>query len=86
MALVPITSWQIEGGKVEEVTDFIFLVSKITAHSDCSCEIKRHLLLKKKAMTSLDSVLKNRGITLLTKVIIIIVLSCSVASDSSRPH
>ena len=49
MASSPVTSWQIEGGKVEEVTDFIFLVSKITAHSDCSCEIKRHLLLKKKS-------------------------------------
>ena len=48
MALVPITSWQMEGGKVEEVTDFIFLGSKITVHHDCSCEIKRHLPFKKK--------------------------------------
>jgi len=56
----PITSWQTEGGKVETVTDFIFLGSKITADSDCSHEIKRHLLLGRKAMTNLDSVLKNR--------------------------
>ena len=56
----PITSWQTEGGKVETVTDFIFLGSKITADSDCTHEIKRHLLLGRKAMTNLDSVLKNR--------------------------
>ena len=64
----PITSWQIEGEKVEAVTDFIFLGSKITTDSDCSHEIKRHLLLGRKAMTNLDSILRNRGITLLTKV------------------
>ena len=64
----PITSWQIEGEKVETVTDFIFLGSKITADSDCSHEIKRCLLLGRKAMTNLDSVLKSRDITLLTKV------------------
>ena len=87
MALVPITSWQIEGGKVEEVTDFIFLGSKITVHHDCSCEIKRHLLFKKKkVMTNLDSVLKSIDITLLTNVFIVIVLSCSVVSHSLRPH
>ena len=64
----PITAWQIEGEKVETVTDFIFLGSKITVNGDCSHEIKRHLLLGKKAMTNLDSILKSRDITLLTKV------------------
>ena len=68
MASGPITSWQIEGGKVETVTDFIFFGSKITADCDCSHEIKRCLLLGRKAMTNLDSVLKSRDITLLTKV------------------
>ena len=66
----PITSWQIEGGKVEAVTDFIFLGSKITLESDCSHEIKRRLLLGRKAMTNPDSILKNTDITLLTKVCI----------------
>ena len=61
MASGPITSWQIEGEKLETVTGFIFLVSKITADSDCSHEIKRHLLLGRKAMTNLDSVLKGRA-------------------------
>ena len=64
----PITSWQKEGEKVETVTDFIFLGSKITADSDCSHEIKRCLLLGRKAMTNLYSVLKSRDIALLTKV------------------
>ena len=64
----PITSWQTEGGEVEEVTDFIFLGSKITADGNCNREIKRHLRLGRKAMTHLDSVLKSRDITLLTKV------------------
>ena len=64
----PITSWQIDGEKVETVRDFIFLGSKITADGDCSHEIKRHLLLGRKAMTNLGSVLKSRNITLLTKV------------------
>ena len=68
MASGPITSWQIDGGKVETVTDFLFLGSKITADSDCSHEIKRYLLLGKKAMTNLDSIFKSRDITLLTKV------------------
>ena len=68
MASGPITSWQIDGGKVETVTDFLFLGSKITADSDCSHEIKRHLFLGKKAMTNLDSIFKSRDITLLTKV------------------
>ena len=68
MASRPITSWQIDGGKVETVTDFIFLGSKITADNDCSHEIKRCLLLVRKAMTNLGSVLRSRDITLLTKV------------------
>ena len=68
MASCPITSWQIEGEKVETVADFIFLGSKITVNRDCSHEIKRCLLLGRKAMTNLDSVLKSRDITLLTKV------------------
>ena len=71
MASSPITSWQIEGEKVEAVTDFIFLGSKIIADSDCSHEIKRYLLLGRKAMTNLDSILKSRDITLPTKVCII---------------
>ena len=70
MASGPITSWEIGGGKVETVTDFIFLGSKITADSDCSCKIKRHLLLGRKAMTNPDNILKSRDITLLTKVCI----------------
>ena len=64
----PITSWQIEGGKVEAVTEFIFLGSKITVDSDCSHEIKRCLLLGRKAMTNLHSILKSIGTTLPTKV------------------
>ena len=64
----PITSWQIDGETKEKVTDFIFLGSKITADGDCSHEIRRHLLLGKKTMTNLDSILKSRDITLLTKV------------------
>ena len=63
LASGPITSWQIEGEKVEAETDFIFLVSKITADGDCSHEIKRHVLLGRKAMMNLDSVLKGRDIT-----------------------
>ena len=68
MASSAITSWQIDGGEMEAVRDFIFLGSKITADGDCSHEIKRHLLLGRKAMTNLDSILKSRDITLLTKV------------------
>ena len=64
----PITAWQIDGEKMETVADFIFSGSKITADGDCSHEIKRHLLLGRKAMTYLDSVLKSRDITLPTKV------------------
>ena len=71
MASSPITSWQIEGGKVKAVTDFIFLGSKVTADSDCSHEIKRVLLLERKAMSNLDSVLKTRDIILLTNVHIV---------------
>ena len=67
----PITSWQIEGEKVETVADFIFLSSKITVDGDCSHKIKRHLLLGRKAMTNLVSTLKSRDITLLTKVCIV---------------
>ena len=70
MASGPITSWQIEGGKVETVTDFIFLDSKITADGDCSHEIKRSLLLGGKVMINLDSILKSKDITLVTKVLI----------------
>ena len=68
MASGPITSWQTDGETVETVADFIFLGSKITADGDCSHEIKRHLLLGRKVMTNVDSILKSRNITLPTKV------------------
>ena len=68
MASGPITSWQIDGDTMEAVTDFIFLGSKSTADGDCSHEVKRHFLLGRKAMTNLDSIWKNRDITLPTKV------------------
>ena len=68
MASSPITSWQIDGETMETVTDFIFLGSKITADGDCSLETKRRLLLWRKSMTNLDSILKSRDIALLTKV------------------
>ena len=68
MASGPITSWQIDGEEMETVADFIFLGSKITVDGDCSHEIKRHLLLGRKAMTNLDSILKSRDVTLPTKV------------------
>ena len=71
MASSPITSWQIEGEKVEAETDFIFLVSKITSDSDCSHEIKRCLLLGRKTMTNLDNILKSKDITLPIKVHIV---------------
>ena len=67
MASGPIISWQVDGETVETVADFIFLGSKITADGDCSHEIKRYLLLGRKAMTNLDSIFKSRDITLLTK-------------------
>ena len=69
MASGPITSWQIDGETVETVSDFIFGGSKITAHGDCSHEIKRRLLLGRKVMTNLDNILKSRDITLPTKSI-----------------
>ena len=68
MASDPITSWQTDGEAVETVTDFIFLGSKIPADGDCNHEIKRHLLLRRKVMTNLDSILKSREITLPTNV------------------
>ena len=71
MASGPITAWQIEGEKVEAGTDFLFLGSKITADSDCSHEIRKRLLLGRKVMTNLDSVLKRRDITLPAKVPIV---------------
>ena len=70
MASGPITSWQIEREKVETVADFIFLGSKITVDSDCSHEMKRGLLLGRKAMTNIDNILKSRDITLPTKICI----------------
>ena len=71
MASGPITLWQIEGEKVETVTDFLFLGSKITADGDCSHEIKRHFLLGRKAMTNLDIIFKSRDVTLPTKVCLV---------------
>ena len=71
MASDPITSWQIDGETMETVTDFIFVGSKITADGDCSLEIQRCLLLERKAMTNLDSILKSRDIILLTKICIV---------------
>ena len=68
MSCGPITSWKIDGETVEAVSDFIFGGSKVTADGGCSCEIKRHLLLERKAMTNIDSLLKNRDIPLPTKV------------------
>ena len=71
MASNPITSWEIDGETVETVADFIFLGSKITSDGDCSHEIKRCLLLRRRVMTNLDSVLKSRDITLPTKVCLV---------------
>ena len=71
MASSPITLWQIYGETMETMTDFIFMGSKITVDNDCSHEIKRHLLLGRKAMNNLDSILKSRDFTLLTKVLIV---------------
>ena len=78
LASGPITSWQIDGLTMETVTDFIFLGSKITADGDCSHEIKRQLLLGRKVMTNLDSILKSRDITLPTKVCIVKAMAFSV--------
>ena len=74
MASGPIISWQIDGEEVETVTDFIFLGTKIAVDGDCSHEIKRHLLLGRKVMTKLDSILKSRDITLPTKVCLVKVM------------
>ena len=71
MASSPITSWEIDGERVETMSDFVFLDSKITANGDCGHEIKRCLLLGRKVMTSLDSILKSRDITLPTKVCLV---------------
>ena len=71
LAYSPTTSWQIDGETMETVTDFIFLGSKISADGDCSHEIKRRLLLRRKVMTNLDSILKSRDITLVTKIHIV---------------
>ena len=79
MAPGPITSWQIDGGTMETVSDFIFLGSKITADGDCSHEIKRCLLLERKAMTNLDSILKSRDITMPTKVCLVEAMDMSLS-------
>ena len=91
MAFGPITSWQIDGETMKTVTDFIFLGSKITAGGDCSLEVERRLLLGRKAMTNLYSVLKSRDITLLTKVYIVkamvfpvIIYGCELDHKESR--
>ena len=84
MASSPITSWQIDGETVEIVADFIFLGSKITTDGDCSHEIKRCLLLRRKVMTNLDSVLKSRDITLPTKVCLVKVMVFPVLTQDAR--
>ena len=90
MASGPITSWQIDGETVETVADFIFWVSEITADGDCSHEIKRHLLIGRKVMTNLDSILKSRDITLPTKVYLVkamvfpvVMYGCELANKES---
>ena len=80
MAFGPITAWQIEGEKVEVVTDFLFFGTKITGDIDYSHEIRRQLLLGRKAVTNLDSVLKRRDITLLTKVQMVKAMVCPVVT------
>ena len=79
MASGPISSWQIDGETMETVTDFTFLGSKITADGDCSHEIKRHLLLGRKAVTNLDSILKSRDITFPTKIHLVKTMAFPVA-------
>ena len=93
MASGPITSWQIDGETMDGVTDFIFLSSKFTADGDCSHEIKRRLLLGRKAMTILDSELKSRDITLLTKVhlvkamaFLIVINGCEIWTIKKAKH
>ena len=81
MAASPITSWEIDGETVETVSDFIFLGSKITVDGDCSREIKRHLLLGRKVLTNLDSILKSRDITLPTKVRLVKAMVFPVVMD-----
>ena len=81
MASGPITSWQIDGETAETMVDFILGGSKITANGDCSHEIKRRLLLGRKVMTNLDSILKNRNITLSTKVHLVKAMVCPVVMD-----
>ena len=81
MASGPITSWEIDGERVETVADFIFLGSKITADGDCSHEIKRHLLLGRKAMTNLDSILTSRDITLSKQVCLVKAVVFPVVMD-----
>ena len=81
MASGPITSGQIDGETVETVTDFIFLGSKITVDGDCSHEVKRHLLLGRKAITNLDNILKSRDITILTKVCLVKAMVFPVVMD-----
>ena len=89
MVSSPITSWQIDGETVETITDFIFLGSKITADSDCSHEIKRCLLLERKSVTTLDSILKSRDVTLPTEVhivkaVVFLVVMYGCASQTIR--
>ena len=91
MSSSPITSWQIDGQTVETVADFILGGSKITADGDCSHEIKRHLLLGRKVMTNLDSILKNRDISLLTKVrlvkaILVVMYGCESWTVKKAEH
>ena len=80
MASGPITSWQIDGETVETVSDFMFFCSKITADGDCSHEIKRHLLLRRKVMTNLDSIFKSRDMTVPTKVCLVKAMVCPVVT------
>ena len=84
MASAPITLWQVDGEKMEAMADFIFLGSKITMDSDCSHEIKRRLLLGRKAMANLDSILKSRDIALLTNVCIVKVMVFQQSSIDVR--
>ena len=92
MASGPITSWQIDGETTETVTDFIFLGSKITANGDCCHEIKRHLLLGRKAMTNLNSILKSRDITWQTKVLVkaivfpVVIYGCENCTIKKAEH
>ena len=92
MASDPITSWQIDGETTETVTDFIFLGSKITANGDCCHEIKGHLLLGRKAMTNLNSILKSRDITLQTKVLVkarvfpVVIYGCENCTIKKAEH